>query len=375
MTNKDIIGCGSLSSIGSVIENYSAKKIFLITGTRSFSTLNSIDHFQATLNDFEVCRFSNYESNPKLNDVETGISMFKDFKPDITISIGGGSTIDMGKLVNILAFQSSDNFKEIIQSNSIIKNGGPFIAIPTTAGTGAESTQFAAVFVDGKKFSLSHKYMLPNIAIVDPELTYSMPPYLAACTGMDALSQAVESFWSVGSTKESRVFASEAILTILNSIEDAVCKKSKTAMISMAIASNNSGKAINISKTTAPHALSYGLTQNFKIPHGHAVALTLGKFFTLNSDSKNINENLNLDEHAKVMKELYELFGASTAKQCSEKWYSVMDNIGLEKSFTKLGIINNSEIRALVDNVNIERLENNPVLINRETLIEVFSDN
>ena len=375
MQTREFIGCGSLASIGSVISDLSTKKIFLVSGKGSFSSIQEKYDLNKTLEKYTVCRFFDYSSNPNLDDVIEGIGLLKQFDPDIVLSIGGGSAIDMGKLINILAAQPRDDYSNIIETNCIVNDGLPFIAIPTTSGTGSECTHFAAVFVDGKKYSLSHENMLPSFTIIDPELTFSMPSYLAACTGMDALSQAVESYWAVSSSEESRAFAKEAIELIIDSIVDAVCKKDKEAMIAMSLASNLSGKAINISKTTAPHALSYGLTENFQIPHGHAVSLSLGRFFVINScfDYQRLNTQINLNDHQKTMRDLFDLFGVNNAEDCCVKWNSIMDDIGLERSFSKLGILNKEDIDSLVDNVNMERLDNNPVSVSRETLIEVFS--
>ena len=376
MQNREFIGCGSSSSLGSVLNDLGVQKIFLVSGNGSFSSIQEKYDFNKTLGKYAVRRFFDYSSNPNLDDVIEGIGLLKQFDPDIVLSIGGGSAIDMGKLINTLSAQDTDDYENIIETNNIVNGGLPFIAIPTTSGTGSESTHFAAVFINGNKFSLSHETMLPAITIIDPELTYSMPSYLAACTGMDALSQAVESFWAKSSSKKSKAFAKEAIELILNSIEDAVCRKDRKAMIAMSIASNLSGKAINISKTTAPHALSYGLTEKFQIPHGHAVSLSMGRFFIINSsfDPKRLSENLNLNDHEETMRQLFNLFGVADAKDCCEKWNSIMDKIGLERSFSKLGVLKQEEIDSLVDNVNMERLGNNPVSVSRETLAEVFSE-
>src|SRR5207248_4789041 len=125
------------------------------------------------------------------------------------------------------------------------------------------------------KYSVCHEFLLPDIAIVDPILTHKMSPRLTAITGMDALSQAIESYWSIHSTEESKGYAREAIRIIVDQLPKAVNEPTNDSRLAMARASHLAGKAINVTRTTAPHALSYALTSRFGVPHGQAVSLTL----------------------------------------------------------------------------------------------------
>ena len=374
MQNDQINGCGIIDSIESVIARYKAKRIFLVTGKSSYENLKRIDKFKKIIAKYKTLRFCDFDANPKLDHVLKGIKIFKAFSPDVIISIGGGSVIDMGKLINILSSQKIRDYKSIVIDNFIKDKGLPFIAIPTTAGTGSESTHFAVIYIQDKKYSLAHEFILPDVAIVDPQLTFNAPKYLAASSGMDALCQAIESYWSNGSNKQSLNYAKKAILTILDSFVPAIADRNHNAMIAMANAANLAGKAINISKTTAPHSLSYGITSNFMIPHGHAVALTLGEFFIINSDHKNkfLNKNISFQSHLERMEKLYQFFGVTSAIECRKKWYALMDNITLEYSFEKLGITDNNKIESIIDNINIERLNNNPVAVSKELLKDIF---
>jgi len=143
----------------------------------------------------------------------------------------------------------------------------------------------------------------------------------------------------------------------------------------MALAAHLSGKAINISKTTAAHALSYSMTTLFGIPHGHAVALTLGKFFSINY---NANKNNILDQRGgiylnKTMKELFNMFDCDTADCCHDKWYELMKLLDLEINIMNLGIKNIEDIECIVNNINIERIKNNPVLLDKKELFKIFN--
>tara|TARA_B100000780_G_scaffold222692_1_gene161790 strand:- start:141 stop:1274 length:1134 start_codon:yes stop_codon:yes gene_type:complete len=373
-SNKVIFGRKQLASLKKILKDYSSQKIFLVTGNKSYDYINLSFNFESIIKDFDTTRYHGFDVNPKLEEVIKGINIFKEFKPDIVVCIGGGSVIDIAKLINALGSQNNDDYVKIIKENKLKTNGLPLIAIPTTSGTGSESTHFAVVYIDGVKFSLSHASILPTVAIVDPELSFNTSSYLAACTGMDALSQAVESYWSNGATKESLIYASEAISLINKSFVKSIKLKDLDAICDMSKASNLAGQAINISKTTAPHAISYGITATFSIPHGHAVALTLGRFFEINSDSQNkfSRETSNIKDHLLKMNNLFKLFNASSGKECYEKWKLLMKDIGLEISFSALGANDNKAISNIIDNINLERLSNNPMIVSRDDLKSLF---
>jgi alcohol dehydrogenase class IV len=128
----------------------------------------------------------------------------------------------------------------------------------------------------------------------------------------------------------------------------------------MLLAAHNGGKAINISRTTAPHALSYMITSEFDVPHGHAVALTLGKFFEINEIQA---KKQGKKELISLMQELYRLLGVSSASEAEKKWYKLMKECGLEFSLTKLGISEKQHIDLIVDSVNLQRLANHPLTL------------
>jgi alcohol dehydrogenase class IV len=366
-------GCGSISSVRKIAACLKAQKILIVTGKQSFEASGAADALYRSLDSLDVLRFSNFDVNPSLEDTLPGIDLLQQFQPDLVIGIGGGSVIDMGKLITVLSAQPDDDYRSIVEKSSVSDKGVPVIAIPTTAGSGSEATRFAVIYIGGKKFSLAHPFVLPDYVIIDPQLTYKMSPYQAAASGMDALCQAVESYWSVNSTKQSRRFASDAIRIILPSIEDAVSGSSKQARMEMSRGAYYAGKAIDITMTTAPHALSYTLTSRYSIPHGHAVALILGKFFIIND----LNSDALTDRRGKQfflerLEALYAMFGCRNASSCAELWYQRMKNIGLETDFARLGITEQKDYKAIINTVNTERLKNHPVQLNRTLLAQIF---
>jgi len=371
---SEYFGVGCLNSIPSILEYHRATCIFLVTGKRSFYSSGARDDINPCLNGKTIINFSDFSVNPKIDDVTKGVSIFKQAKCDVVVAVGGGSVIDMAKLVNATAHSNYEPWDLVTGKRKIELKGQPLIAIPTTVGSGSEATHFAVVYVDNTKYSLAHKYILPDYSIIDPSLTYSLPPRLVAVSAFDALSQAVESYWAVTATEKSQGYASQAIRMILQTLESAVNSPSIEAMNTLALAGHLAGKAINITKTTAPHAISYPLTTYFNIPHGHAVALLLGKFFVINSELEGVKRSNSRGKNylQKVMHELYDLFNCVSPHGCSNKWYQLMAAVGLENNFKSLGIIDQSDIDCIINNVNVERLENHPVIIEERTLKQLF---
>ncbi|MBI2635370.1 MAG: phosphonopyruvate decarboxylase [Parcubacteria group bacterium] len=341
-------------------EKNGARRVFLVTGGKSYITSGAERMFHKVLLSYEITKFSDFSSSPKLEDAERGINIFRKKKYDVVVAIGGGSVIDMAKLINILSVQDGLPIDYISGRKKITKNGKLLIAIPTTAGSGSEATHFAVVYAEGKKYSIAHESILPAAVIIEPLLTMNMPVRLAAASGMDALSQAIESYWCVNATDVSKHLAERAIRLILGNLVQSVKNPNLESRSAMALASHLAGKAINITKTTAPHAISYFFTSRFGIPHGHAVALTLGKIFVYNS---HIN--------SKTMAELSRLLGVANAGTTARKINNIMEQIGLETRLSKLGVRQN-DIDSAVKSVNAERLKNNPRKMTENNIREIL---
>ena len=373
----EFIGKNSLDNIKKIISDLDAKKILLVTGKGSYKKSGSEKKLFESLGDTVIERFFDFEANPNIKDVQVGIGIISSFKPDLVIAIGGGSVIDIAKLINIFAahvIKEKEIYEFVNKSESVNKPGLPLVAIPTTSGTGSEATHFAVVYIGNKKYSFAHKYVLPDFSIIDPSLSYSNPAYIKACSGFDALSQAIESFWAVGSTEESRGYSREAIRIILSSIEMAVVESDEKSMDRMSLAANLAGKGINISKTTAAHAVSYPITKFLDIPHGHAVALTLGSFFVINSyySESQLNDVRGIDYFDNISKELLNLFDCSGPKQASEKWSQIMTNVGLETNLRSIFRKKNIDYDLINKEINLERLNNNPVKVNSSQIEDLF---
>jgi len=283
---------------------------------------------------FDFVRFSGFKPNPLYEDAKAGVKVLRKNKCNFIVAIGGGSSIDIAKSIKYY------NHVDM-----------PIMAIPTTSGTGSEATHFAVIYKDGEKHSIADEKILPNYVILQPSMLKTLPVYQKKCTMLDALCQAIESWWSRKATPESIEYSQNAIKLIFENM-DSYLKNECDGNKNMLVASNLAGKAINITTTTAPHAMSYKLTSLYGLPHGHAVALCLPKVW----------------RHMKNYDDIAKAFGK---QKCEEAV------LFFEQMLCKLEIFppENAEaghLDSLTDSVNIQRLNNNPVRLDRDTIKDLY---
>lgn len=157
-----------------------------------------------------IVYFNDFGVNPKIEDAERGAALALKAGIDLIIGVGGGSVMDMAKLIKAI-YRTPEKSKELAKGEiSMIDPGISMILIPTTAGSGSEATHFTVVYIGLTKYSLASKYLLPDGIILDGSLIASLSPYQEACTGLDALAQAIESAWAIGSTERSREYSFRA---------------------------------------------------------------------------------------------------------------------------------------------------------------------
>lgn len=358
MIENIYIGKNSISNLSEILKLHSGKKVFLVTGKSSYEKSGAQEIMESLLQGTPYFRFSDFEENPKLEDVEKGIALFNKQKCELTIAIGGGSAIDIAKLINSLS-KIPENLEETIKANRLDQKPFPFVAIPTTAGTGSEATHFAVMYINGEKYSFTHKYILPEYVIVDSQFTYSTPAYLTACTGADAFCQAVESMWATGGNAESKEYAEKAIQLVWNNLVEAVVNNDHVSKDEVIEGAYWAGKAINISKTTASHALSYKMTSLFDVPHGHAVAITL--VHVMQANYKYAKEDI---------QRILRLISAEDLSDGVAKIEKLWSQIGLCMKLSQLGIEENQISK--LSNCNLERLKNNPALLTKEYIENLF---
>jgi alcohol dehydrogenase len=375
LSQQEYIGFDSIRNISSVLNQFAAKRIFLVTGTSSYYISGAHNLLKEYLSGHNVTRYCEFSSNPKIEDVIRGIGCFKSAGCDAIIAVGGGSVIDMAKLVTIFAENNINPVEYIKKPPKKVKRNLPIAAIPTTAGSGSEATGFAVLYIDKKKYSIENSSLVPDVAIIDPGLMISLPKYLTAVTGMDALCQAVESYWSVNSNEESKAFAAESIRLIKANIVQVVNTPDTISRQAMAEAAHLSGKAINITRTTAPHAISYPLTSYFGIPHGHAAALTLPAMleYMAGVNDKDLLDARGCRYVRNNLTEICCLFGSKEIIETKKKIEDIIKAVGLETRLSRLGITSEKDIQTVIDNgFDPDRVKNNPRRLTREALREIL---
>lgn len=244
--------------------------ILLIASKRVINT------FEIDTKNFDVIDES--ISNPDIHLLEKILSDLK--KPDLIVAIGGGSSIDLAKAISSLYEYKDNDILELVKNKYYFdnKNHIPLIAVPTTAGTGSECTKWATIwdFDNFKKYSIDADYLYPKESWMIAELTSTMDEKMTLATGLDALSHAMESYWSKPSNTYTRTLARDAIRIIQKYLplilEDLNNLEYRHQML---MGSFFAGLAFSNTRTTASHSISYPLTMKYGINHGFAVAITL----------------------------------------------------------------------------------------------------
>ncbi len=310
----------------------------------------------------ENCFFFGYSPNPKYEEVIEGIDLYKKQNCDFIIAVGGGSAIDVAKTIK--AFLPLDDNKNYLEQE-LINNDLFFLAVPTTAGTGSESTHFSVIYYNNRKYSVAHHCLIPDYVLLDASFLESLPKYQKSSTMLDAFCQGIESYWSINANGESKDYAKKTIKLILDNYERYL-NDDKSVYLNILRAANYSGKAINISKTTAAHAMSYKLTSLYGISHGHAVACILPHLWTHMVDY--ISNNEKQENVEKIFNELYGIFDTKSFNETLEKINKIYDMTELEFSH----IIQNKDIDNLVNSVNENRLKNNPVNLSKNDIKKIY---
>ena len=162
-----------------------------------------------------VVHFDGFTPNPTAEQVAAGLAMYRDNACDGILSIGGGSALDVAKAIKAMG-DTDDSASLLERLTHPVPMAVPHVALPTTAGTGSESTHFATIYIGGKKYSVAHETLLPEVAILDPAQLATLPQAERASTFLDALCHSIESYWSVRSSEESRVYSAQAISILMS---------------------------------------------------------------------------------------------------------------------------------------------------------------
>ncbi|MGI6004499.1 MAG: iron-containing alcohol dehydrogenase [Christensenellales bacterium] len=284
-----------------------------------------------TLTDKRVAYFDGIEPNPSCESIDEAAQVAREMGADCVIGLGGGSVMDAAKMVACLAGESGSIYDYYqLGQKGLQKRRVGLILIPTTAGTGSEVTN-VGVFTSrrtGKKLPMASQEFWADLALLDPELTYSMPGSLTAATGMDAFTHAIEAYWNLQSNPISSALAQSAIKMILQNIKVAYDQPgNQEARAQMLMASTMAGIAFSQTKTTGIHALSYPFTMFNGVPHGVGCALTLPVFI-----------RLSVQRQREKMQHLVDFLGFDSVEALADHVHDLMAGMNLPLKLSEVGV-------------------------------------
>lgn len=339
-----------------------ASKHYMLVCDSSFQHLPIKDEFHTDV------VFDQFTPNPLYEQVCEGVRIFNANKCDAIVAVGGGSTIDVAKCIKLYCRMNVGiNYLE----QECTDSGVPLIAIPTTAGTGSESTRYAVIYYEGKKQSVTHESIIPTYAILEPKLLKSLPIYQKKCTMLDAMCQCIESLWSINSTEESMLYAKIGLQMMMDHWHGYIEDNNEEDAQYIMMAANYGGRAINISQTTAPHAMSYKLTSMYGLPHGHAVALCLPEVWQYMLEHTELCSDPRGREHLGF---IFEWLGRIMQGDSPEKGLMMFRAIMFSLDMSQPnGNNRESELDILTQSVNPVRLKNNPVPLSSDVIKNIYN--
>jgi len=372
---KILFGDGSLKLLPDEIKLLLGEKIFLVMDD-GFSRTTMAEKIVTILKErgLPSILFNKVTPEPEPAWADEGAELARKEKCNLVVGVGGGSSMDVAKAVAILV-TNKGKAADYVGLEKVTRPGLPTIMIPTTAGTGSEVT-FTAVFTMRKtrsKGGINSRFLYPDLALLDPELTLTLPPDITAATGMDAFIHALEGFTSVQANPLSDTLAREAMATIGNTVRLAVANgNNRSARRNMLMGSLLAGMTLASAGVGACHALAYPLGAFFNIPHGLANAILLPYVMKYNIIGA-------LERYAKVA----EILGADTsgltlreaADVAIDEVSILLEDVGMLKTLGELDIPESSIEEMAEAAMRVERpIANNPRMMTKESAINIYRE-
>lgn len=352
------------------IKETGAKKILMVCGGSIWYQKEFNAHLeQIEKLGVEMIGFRDFQPNPLYENVQAGVKLFREEQCDAIIAVGGGSAMDVAKCIKLYSNLPGDGGNGSWLSTEFIPNEIPFLAMPTTAGTGSEATRYAVIYYDGKKQSVTSESFIPGTVLMDPNTLITLPVYQKKATMCDALCHAIESYWSVNSTDESKEYSRAAICGVMEHM-DGYLANTEEGRAGMLRAANTAGKAINVTQTTAGHAMCYKITSLFRSAHGHAAILcdrVLFPWMVKNTD-KCIDPR-GEEYLKKTLNEIGVAMGCVDAQAGADRLVEIFNKLGLE-----VPTATSEQYEELKTSVNPVRLKNHPIQLTVETIDALYHD-
>ena len=356
-----IAGPGSLSTIQEIPAAYGAEKVLIITDQGVWNA-GLIEKPKTILESagFRVAVIHDTPPEPAVDQVKTIFQQAKTLEGQMIIGIGGGSAMDVAKLVSVL-LTNDVSLEQLLGKTQIAHRGLPTLMVPTTAGTGSEATPNAIVLVPEEevKIGIVNNKLIPDCVILDPMMTLNLPPAVTAATGMDALAHAIECYTSKKANPFSDTFALKAVGLISNSLRRAYREgQNIDARHDMLLAALFGGMCISTSGTTAVHALAYPLGGKYRMPHGLSNAVLLPHIMQFNLDAV---EDRFRDIAVAMGLDVAGLTTRKAAEKMIENLYALNKDLNIPSGIAAQGVTE-ADLDGLVEAASkvTRLLENNP---------------
>ncbi|RBW48925.1 alcohol dehydrogenase-like regulatory protein ErcA [Marinobacter sp. F3R11] len=333
-----VFGAGARRSVANFASNLGAKHVFLVSDP-GVAAAGWVGEIVTLLTDagLRSTVFTGVSANPRVDEVMAGAELYKASECDVIVSIGGGSPMDCAKGIGIIA-SNGRHILDFEGVDTIANPPPPLIFIPTTAGTSADVSQFAIISDQKRrfKFSIISKAVVPDVSLIDPEVTETMSPFLTACTGVDALVHAIEAFVSTGSGPLTDSHALEAIRLINRNLEPLVDNTADPFLREqIMLASMQAGLAFSNAILGAVHAMSHSLGGFLDLPHGLCNALLLEHVVAYNFRSaedrfRRVAEAMDIDTRGMSKPEIQ--------KRLLNRIVQLKRRVGLADSLANLGV-------------------------------------
>ena len=325
-------------------------RILFLTSKGNYNRLNIESYIR--VNDY--C-FSDVNENPNYSQLLVELKKINNYDFQLVLCIGGGSVIDFSKLIKYYYKVKLNILKDYIISNkSITRNNLELICIPTLYGSGAEQTKFAVCYLNGKKFSVSDDSLLPKKTYYVPSLTKSIPKKIKANNLIDCFSQSFESLSATSANDISIKFANKSINKLKVFSFDYIHNWNHECAHAISEASMFCGKAINISKTTGAHALSYFLTSELKLAHGESLSITFP--YIISQYSKSVKQS---NQISIILKKLCEYFRCQKS-DLTKRIINEFEVYGVNYLYNSEKLLENIDFDTWIKSINKQRLKNGP---------------
>lgn len=365
---KLVFGNGKRKEIRSLIDEIGGKRGVLVC-SRSFAANGLADEIIALSNGALVSVFSDIRPNPTTDNVNACVELIRSTNADFAVALGGGSPMDCCKAACAIAkgddvIESYHSGGKAINPDEVI----PMIAITTTSGTASEVTNIS-VLTDLKqnlKNPMNDPAMYPKIALIDPELTLTVPKQITASTGLDVLSHAVESYWSTLNQPICTACSIYSARLVFEWLEKAYNEPDNLeAREKMAEASIVAGAAFSHPRTTGSHACSFPLTNIYGVPHGEACAFTLDYFIKFNAD--------HADDDGRITK-LARDCGFDTPYEMADEITAMKKRMGMKCNLSEIGCTTDEQIKELTKKSMSMLMKRNPIELTEDDIFKMYNE-